>query len=154
MSTDFGNSTLRESFQQICRIAAETIEVERVGVWLYSTERDAIRCACLYERSRDTFSDGVTLLVEDFPEYFSALEERKAIPAEAASHDPRTAGLKSAYLDPLGITSLLDAPIFLAGRIVGVVCHEHTGPLREWTTEERDFAGSMADFVALKMKGA
>jgi signal transduction histidine kinase len=35
-----------------------------------------------------------------------------------------------------------------------VVCHEHVGTSREWTTEERDFVGSVADLVALKMKGA
>jgi len=40
---------------------------------------------------------------------------------------------------------MLDASIFIGGEVVGVLCHEHTGPLREWTTEERDFAGSMAD---------
>ena len=35
-----------------------------------------------------------------------------------------------------------------------MVCHEHVGPAREWTTEERDFAGSVADLLALKMKAA
>jgi signal transduction histidine kinase len=38
--------------------------------------------------------------------------------------------------------------------VVGVLCNEHIGPLREWTTEERDFAGSMADLLALKIRAA
>jgi signal transduction histidine kinase len=49
---------------------------------------------------------------------------------------------------------MLDAPIFQGNGVIGVVCHEHTGPAREWTTEERDFAGSVADLLALKVKAA
>jgi two-component system cell cycle sensor histidine kinase/response regulator CckA len=147
-------SVLADAFRSMCRIAADTLGVERVGIWLFTPRRDAVRCACLYERSRAAYSDGVTLLVADFPDYFVALSQRKAIPAESATDDPRTIGLKASYLDPLGITSMLDAPVFLSGAVVGVVCHEHVGAPREWTTEERDFAGSVADFVAMKIKGA
>jgi signal transduction histidine kinase len=79
---------------------------------------------------------------------------RKTIPAEHAVQDPRTSELAEAYLAPLGIEAMLDAPILLDGEVIGVVCHEHVHRPREWTTEERDFAGSVADCVALKIKGA
>src|SRR4030095_7725375 len=49
---------------------------------------------------------------------------------------------------------MLDATIFVGGEVVGVVCHEHIGLPREWTTEQRDFAGSMADLLAMKMQAA
>jgi len=116
--------------------------------------RRALRCVDLYERSKKSHSAGVTLQVKDFPEYFAALERRKTVPAEVALTDPRTVGLTDAYLGPLGITSMLDASIFIGGEVVGVLCHEHIGPPREWTTEERDFAGSMADLLALKIRAA
>lgn len=154
LSENGSPSALAGPFRQICRIAADTLDVERVGIWLFTPGREAIRCACLFERSRATYSEGVTLLVADFPDYFAALTQRKALPAESATDDPRTLGLKAAYLDPLGITSMLDAPVFAGGAVVGVVCHEHVAAPREWTTEERDFAGSVADFVAMKIKGA
>jgi signal transduction histidine kinase len=128
--------------------------VERVGVWLMVDHRRALRCVDLYERSKKSHSAGVTLQVKDFPEYFAALERRKMVPAEVALTDPRTVGLTDAYLGPLGITSMLDASIFIGGEVVGVLCHEHIGPPREWTTEERDFAGSMADLLALKIRAA
>jgi len=41
----------------------------------------------------------------------------------------------------LGITSTLT--IWLDGEMVGVVCHEHVGPVRQWALEEQNFAGSM-----------
>lgn len=145
---------LSSIFARVTELAAQTLDVERVGVWLLVDRRRALRCADLYENSKGSHSSGTILMVEDFPEYFSALERRKTVAAEVAKVDPRTAGLTEAYLVPLGITSILDAAIFLGGEVIGVLCHEHTGPEREWTTEARDFASSMADLLALKIRAA
>lgn len=141
-------------FRRVCEIAAETLKVERAGIWFFVEDGTALSCAHLFERSKGEHSEGVRLRVADFPAYFAALAQRKAIPAEMVASDPRTAELAAAYLTELGITSMLDAPIFLEGQVVGVVCNEHVGPPREWSTEERDFAGSVADQVALKLRAA
>jgi signal transduction histidine kinase len=90
----------------------------------------------------------------DFPAYFKSLSIRKAVPAEVAASEPWTAELAEAYLRPLGIRSMLDAGIFVEDRLVGVVCHEHIGPPREWTTEARDYAGHVADLLALRIQSA
>ena len=145
---------LAETFREICRIAAEAIAVERVGIWLLVDEGAAIRCACLYERSKDRFSEGAVLRKADFPNYFEHLQIRKTIPAENANLDPRTDELTKVYLEPLGIVSLLDGAILYQENSVGIVCHEHTGPAREWTTEEKDFVGSVADLIAFKIQSA
>ncbi len=146
--------TLETAFQRITETAANTLDVERVGVWLLVDHPRAIRCVDLYERSKATHSAGLTLLVDHFPGYFAALEQRRTVPAVLAASDPLTGELAEAYLEPLGITSMLDAAIFIAGEIVGVVCHEHTGPPRQWTAEERDFAAAVADLLALNIKAA
>lgn len=148
------DARLAEVFARTCELAAEAIRVERVGIWLYVENRTALRCVELFERTGREHSAGAILRVADFPTYFSSLNIRKAVPAEVASSDPRTAELAAAYLDPLGITSMLDAGIFVGGELVGVVCHEHTGLPREWTTEDRDFAGSVADLLALRIQSA
>ncbi len=145
---------LAEVFARACELASKAIDVERVGIWLFVEDRSALRCAALYEKSKNEHSIGSVLRMADFPTYFSALTIRKAVPAELAASDPRTAELAEAYLNPLGITSLLDAGIFLESELAGVVCHEHVGPPREWTTEDRDFAGSVADLVALRIQAA
>ena len=62
------------------------------------------------------------------PRYFEALQSERAIRAHDARTDKRTSEFRKGYLVPLGITSMLDAPVFLRGKMVGVVCHEHTGP--------------------------
>src|SRR5690606_18766750 len=65
---------------------------------------------------------------------------------------PATSGLVDGYLRPLGITSLLDVPVWVRGEVVGVICHEHIGPAREWSPEEIDFASSLAAMVSLALE--
>ena len=146
--------TLKTIIRNVTETAAQVLQVERASVWLLVDQRRTLRCVDLFELSKGTHSAGITFRVDDFPEYFAALDRRKTLPAELAVTDPRTCGLVDAYLEPLGISSLLDAAIFVGGDLIGVVCHEHIGPHREWTTEERDFAGSMADVLALKIRTA
>src|SRR5262245_42914015 len=107
-------------FRRLCEIAAETLQVERVGIWLLTADQQALRCANLYERSRREHSEGVTLQVGEFPEYFRAIEARRALPSEFAQTDPRTAELRDAYLLPLNISSMLDSPVLKEGEMIGV----------------------------------
>lgn len=142
-----GGASLREALRSAAEIAAHALEVERVGVWLFTDEQRALRCESLFERTRNTHSEGAMLRTADFPTYCRALEERRDIPAGAARRHGLTRELGPAYLEPLGIVSMLDAPIYRSGKVAGVVCHEHTVE-RRWTDEERDFAGAVADAVA------
>jgi hypothetical protein len=80
----------------------------------------------------------------DFPSYFRALGEHRAIAAHDAHLDPRTREFSSSYLTPLGITAMLDAPIWLEGKMVGVICNEHVA-LPDLDPEEERFAASVAD---------
>ncbi len=148
------DTPLADAFARACELCADALAVERVGVWLFIDGGAALRCAHLYERSRGEHSAGALLRVADFPTYFKSLTIRRAVPAEVAASAPWTAELAQAYLRPLGITSMLDAGIFVEGKLVGVLCHESVGPPREWTTEARDFAGSVADLLALRIQSA
>ena len=49
---------------------------------------------------------------------------------------------------------MLDAPIRRAGRLSGVVCHEHIGPARVWAADEQEFAASIGDFVSLVLEAS
>jgi two-component system cell cycle sensor histidine kinase/response regulator CckA len=146
--------SLERVFARGTRLIARTLDVERVGIWLFEGDRERLRCVCLYERSTDTHGTGAVLSLADLPRYRSALDERRAIVADDARTDPMTAELARDYLVPLGITSMLDAALFRHGEVAGVVCHEHVGPPRHWTEAEIGFAESVADLVALAMEQA
>lgn len=147
------DAPLDQVFARACELSAAALNVERVGVWLFIDDDRVLRCADLFERSKGMHSTGTVLHVADFPVYFKSLVIRKAVPAEVVATAPWAAEL-TGYLTPLGITSMLDAGVFVDGKLVGVVCHEHVGPPREWTTEDRDFAGSVADLIAVRIQSA
>ncbi len=144
-----------ESFRRLCEGAAATLDVERVGVWLFNPDHSEIRCRCLYVRSRNAFEkEGAVIQARDFPRYFAALEESRVVAASDARRDSRTAEFTEPYLKPHGILSMMDAPIRLRGKLVGVLCHEHVGPVREWPLEDQECASSMADLAALTLEAA
>lgn len=149
-----GGENLKKTLAQITETAASTLQVDRVGIWLYVQNRRAIRCFDLYQSLRREHSEGAILDAADFPEYFQALEKQRSIVVNDALADPLTRSLRDAYLKPLGIVSLLDAPIFRGGDVIGVVCHETVGSQRRWSREECDFAASVADSIAMKFESA
>jgi GAF domain-containing protein len=145
-------------FAEFCKLATEaaaaTLAVERVSVWLFNAERTILGCRSLYELSLDRHSRGIELESSMYPRYFAALERGRGVVAHDARRDPDTSEFAESYLEPLGITSMLDAPVRRSGRLVGVVCHEHVGPRRVWAADEQDFAASIGDFVSLVLEGA
>jgi PAS domain S-box-containing protein len=128
---------------------AQTLSVDRVSVWLFTSDRSEIVCEHLYRLNTREHEQGHRLQAGQYPRYFSAVQESRVLSASDARTDPRTSEFTGHYLVPLGITSMLDAAIRRHGEVIGVVCHEHTGPARVWTSEEQDFAAAVADLVAL-----
>jgi len=141
-------SRLRDLWLQLAEIAARALNVERVGVWILADENRALRCRYLLQISSQQVFQGAVLRAQDFPAYFQALEQQRTIAADDAQGALTTSELRESYLEPLGITSLLDAPIYVGGKVTGVVCHEHIGAPRQWSEGESDFAAAVADTIA------
>ena len=134
--------------QRIVELVSNVMNVERVSIWMFVDECKILECVSLYERSRGTHTDGVRLRAEDYPAYFAALEAGRVVAAHDAPGDPRTREFAHGYLDRLGITSMLDAVIRVSGKVIGVVCHEHTCLPRIWREDEIVFAAEVADQAA------
>ncbi len=136
------------AFQEICKATSQALDVGRVSIWHYNVDQQAIVCENLYEQGLDTHSSGLTLFEKDFPRYFAYIREERVLAAHDAHTDPATAEFSLVYLTPLGINSMLDLPVRFEGKLWGVVCIEHIGPQRTWSTEEQSFGVSIADFAA------
>lgn len=145
-SLSFGD--LNAAVREITEAATNTLGIEWTSVWLYNKSHTKVQCIDLYEWSTSSHSQGIELEATNYPAYFQALKQERAIAADDAHTDSRTKEFSEFYLAKLGITSMLDAPIWLDGEMVGVVCHEHVGTPRQWALEEQNFAGSIADLVS------
>ncbi len=149
---DEGN--LDRAARLILSSVIEGLGVQRAGIWLFDDERKSIRCQLLFDFGTKTEIDDIVLTRKDFPKYFKALDGERNIRADNALTDPSTGEFVDVYLNPLGITSMLDTPIRHRGEMIGIICSEHTGLAREWTDDEVTFAGSLSDLYGRAVSAA
>lgn len=146
---------LDEAYRAITEAASKGIGCERSSVWLYDQNEMVIVCHNLFRTSEgDHGFQGFTLTAKDYPGYFVALAEDRTIAANDALRHPATREFAEGYLKPLGITSMLEAPIRRGGKLIGVLCHEHVGPARAFTQEETNYAASLADMVTRSLEAS
>lgn len=136
----------------ITETAARALRTARASVWLLAEDASEMTCVDLYEAAEQRHSSGIVLHATDYPRYFAALLEEETIAAGDAHTDPRTSEFSTAYLGPLGIGAMLDAPLRTGLRLVGVLCHEHIGPAREWGLGERKDAAFLASLASLTLE--
>jgi diguanylate cyclase (GGDEF)-like protein/PAS domain S-box-containing protein len=139
---------IEAGYAQVTELMTTLLRVERGSVWRFDSSGTQLECVDLFEWSGRTHSSGAVITSQAVPAYFQALAQNRCIAAHDAATDPATSEFTEQYLLPLGIGAMLDAPIWVGGRMVGVVCHEHVGGPRRWQFDEELIAGTMADFVA------
>ncbi|MEQ1518740.1 MAG: diguanylate cyclase, partial [Usitatibacteraceae bacterium] len=140
---------LPEIFSRLTEVAARTLDVARVSIWRLNASGDAIVSDDQFLLDSGEHSQGAVLQAAHYPAYFEALRSHRVICAPDAARDPRTVELYADYLQPLSIVSMLDSAIWHHGERRGVVCVESVDVPREWTSDEQQFVGSIADLVAL-----
>src|SRR5262249_40848907 len=131
---------------------ANTLDVERVSYWRLIDGGAAIQCEALYLRSTSRFESGLVLRSADYPRYFVALGRAPPIIPPGAHPHLATPEFSNSYLQPAGIGAMMDVPVFVAGTLVGVVCHEHVGGIRDWAIDEQQFAVSLGHMMALGLE--
>lgn len=137
-----------ECFSEITEETAKTLGIERCSIWFFNDEKNALILSDLYEVTVNHHTKGMVLHEKDFPAYFQYIRQARTLPASNALTDPATKDFKDVYLDPLNIKSLLDAPIIVNEKMIGVLCCEKIGDVKEWTIEDQSFAASVTDLIA------
>ncbi len=136
----------------VAETSARTLGVARVGVWFFDAGGAALVCDAGNARVTGPDRAAARLPVAEHPEYFAALERREVVAAGDAAHDPATRSFVETHLRPHGIGAVLDVPVRLAGRVVGVVRHEHVGTSRVWSAAEQSFASAVGSCVSLVLE--
>lgn len=141
------NSAAELILSSVC----QGLNVTRSGIWILDEDNESISCRMLIDKGNDLTNETLVLKRDQFPKYFQALDTERAIAAHDAEEDDSTNEFKEVYLQPLGISSMLDSPIRHKGKMVGIICTEHQGPKRVWGNDEIVFSGAMADLYGRAM---
>ncbi|MFN6463497.1 MAG: ATP-binding protein [Nostoc sp. DedVER02] len=143
---------LETAFKVITEKAANALEVERVSVWLFNSDRTKLQCINLYERSNQKHSAGVERNRADYPIYFKSLTSARIIAVNDTRTDLRIQELWDEQLEPKNIVSLINTSIWVGGEVVGTVLYEQIDIPRIWELSEQNFVSSIAEFVALSIE--
>ncbi|MCB1179817.1 MAG: SpoIIE family protein phosphatase [Leptospiraceae bacterium] len=146
-SKSIDSGDFKKATQEITEAATLALGCDRSSVWLFNEEKNAIQLLDLFQKSTNNHSENMELKSSDFPAYFKYLHEERTLAAHNARTDPSTSEFTEVYLKPLEIYSMLDAPIRYSGEMVGVICNENVGDFKQWSIEEENFAGSLADLI-------
>lgn len=146
---DWFYEDLIANIRRILEISSELIQTERVSVWRYNEDYSEIVCIGLYEKSTNSHSEGEELVAADFPTYTASHINGKVVAAVDVFTDHRTSQIPSIYFKRHGITSLLDAPVYVGGRLAGLLSFEHVGEKRNWSSSDERLSLSMATHVSL-----
>jgi PAS domain S-box-containing protein len=141
-----------EIFREIAKVSAETLNVERVSVWLFGDDNQQLECMDLYLKSKNLHTIGKPLQAKELPEYFKFISQHRVIAADDIMQHPSTVEFAKGYAQENNIGAMLDGTIWLNNQVIGAICHEHVGSAREWTLDEQSFAGSVADLARLTIE--
>lgn len=121
------------------------LKIERISVWLFNPERDAIISVGEYDLRSRVFKKNSVLSKSDHPNYFKAINHNKILLVPNTYNHISTKEFTDDYLKPNDIISLMDIPLRIEGELIGVMCFEKTGKIeKEFNDKEQAFAFSIA----------
>ncbi|WP_291131516.1 PAS domain S-box protein [Flavobacterium sp. UBA7682] len=142
--------TFNGILKNILKVASTNCSIDRVGYWSYIPE--GLKCDSIYYLKSDRFEKNFFLGKETYPNYFDNIETGMQIVASNVYNNTITQELCYDYIPKNGIMSLLDTPIFINGKIIGILCFEKTDIAFEWDNEDINFARSIADLIAIAIE--
>lgn len=149
--TKGAKNDLQATMKMASEEAARTLGIQRVSIWFLHEQFSELVCEQLYN-AQGREDSHLRIRAADYPAYFEAIENSRILAISNAREDSRTRGFTDYYYKPRDIVSILDVPIRLHAKLLGVMCYEHVGTVREWSLEEQDFAASVADMIALQVE--
>ncbi|MBN1983925.1 MAG: response regulator [Chitinivibrionales bacterium] len=146
---EVASGTIDVVAEKITELGAESMGVERVGVWLLGEVPHTLTCIDMYDKNLNKHSKGIHVPHSGFAQDFEAFKSQRFFDSTNSIHDH----MIGRYLnDPLlcsRVTAVLDAAIRVGESDFGIVCFEHVQTLHQWEQDEIAFACQMADQIAL-----
>ena len=145
---------LKIAFQQIAQLSEQALNIERISIWLYDDNAIELEIdqAELYELRPQQQSCKKRIKLVDYPAYFKIFETQSLLVANHVQHAPITQDFLADWFIPLGITALIDAPIFSNGKAAGRLWCGHIQTPRKWTLDEQNFVIHAATMISLAIE--
>lgn len=137
------------TFDKILKETSKTLDVNRASYWEYESENFV--CKKLYDSKTNTFDKGVFFGKNEKLSYFEKLENKlQFVVSNIRSHTTNNKKNQD-YIYKNHIYSTIDTPIFIDGKLKGILSFESTYQIREWDNEDINFAKSISDLIVIAL---
>jgi class 3 adenylate cyclase/methyl-accepting chemotaxis protein len=138
--------------QSVTKAASITLDVERVGVWLFGNHKSSLQCLDLYIKSQDVHTEADLLELSTMPDFFAAIQKNRDIAVEDVESEPYLFDIYEKYLHPNRVVSILLSTFDVKNDLTGVLMIEQVDVERLWIIEEISFVSSLADLLSLGLE--
>lgn len=121
-----------------------TMRLERMSAWLLDNDKIKLISIGEFDIRTQKFTRDSIHSKALYPSFFEAIFANKTLVIEDALNDNRTKELSINYLIPNNVASLMNIPIRIEGKVIGVMCFEKTGLVRVFDEKDQTFAYSLA----------
>lgn len=141
---------LKSLIEHITKEAAIGLDVERVSFWF--NRNDHTELFDIYIKSKDIHEEGIILEKKDYKNYFDAIEKESIIIASNIENTKSLDAFNNQYFKKYNITSTIDIPIYISGKLIGITCFEQAHEIKNWTNEDINFAKTVSEIIALAIE--
>ncbi len=152
ISEDLHKGEIENFTKEILMRSATTLNCTRCNIWLFENNQTKLVSLLAYNAVDNSFSNGMALMKDQYPNYFKFLKMNKIIVSNNASEEAINEELLENYIVPNKITSMIDVPLRSEGKMIGVLCFEHVKKLHIWSVEEENFTQSVAQLFSLALE--
>ncbi len=135
---------------------AQTLNLERVGIWLYNSDHSNLICLDHYDLSLQEHVNAALLSVDNLPEYFLglflALKTESFIAVNDVQSNPATRALVARQLVSPDTQLLVSVPIQIADRMVGFIQCEEVKISQTWQSDKQTFVTSVANLISIVLE--
>lgn len=142
--------TFNGILKNILKVAGTSCSIDRVSYWVSFPE--GIRCESIYYLESDRYEKSFFIDKATHPNYFANIETGMQIVASNVYNNTITQELCYDYFPKYDIKSLLDTPIIINGKIIGILCFEKIEKPIDWDSEDINFSRSVADLIAIAIE--
>jgi two-component sensor histidine kinase len=143
---------IEEAIYEILESSSRAMHTTRVNAWIFDHDKTQIQCIGNFDARENKLVPQTALPRLAMPLYFSLFETEKIIITRDAYKETKTAELYEFYLKPHNIQSLMDIPVRIEGKMIGIICFENVGSPRDWTLQEQKFGLVAAQMLSLTIE--
>jgi PAS domain S-box-containing protein len=139
-----------EMLKVIIDNAAKSASINRMGFWEF--HEDYVKCIYLFTENKTQSKEEIFLYKKDYPIYFDSIKKEKMIIASDALNHFETSEFNKSYFKENNIKSLLDYPVFIEGKLFGILCLEITDTFRFWDNEDINYTRSISEIISIGLE--